>query len=65
MREKTKSRPVGDVNEFKVESKRKKRLREYDRLLKGFKYSAALDSVLRKVGLTSRQYALHLAYVLR
>ncbi|OSX60238.1 hypothetical protein POSPLADRAFT_1075000 [Postia placenta MAD-698-R-SB12] len=48
MREKTKSRPVGDVNEFKVESKRKKRLREYDRLLKGFKYSAALDSVLRK-----------------
>lgn len=46
---KVKSKPVGDVNEFRVESKRKRRLREYDKLLKGFKYSAALDSVLRKV----------------
>ena len=45
---KAKARPVGDVNEFKVESRRKKKLREYDRLLKNFKYSAALDSVLRK-----------------
>ena len=49
IKEKKKSRPVGDVDELKVESKRKKRLREYDRLLKNFKYSAALDSVLRKV----------------
>ncbi|ETW83976.1 hypothetical protein HETIRDRAFT_313064 [Heterobasidion irregulare TC 32-1] len=47
-KDKTKSKPVRDVDEFKVESKRKKRLREYDRLLKAFKYTAALDSVLRK-----------------
>lgn len=46
---KAKAKPVGDVDEFKVESRRKKKLREYDRLLKNFKYSAALDSVLRKV----------------
>ncbi|KAI0284230.1 WD40-repeat-containing domain protein [Russula aff. rugulosa BPL654] len=39
---------VGDVDEFKVESRRRRRLKEYDRLLKGFKYSAALDSALRK-----------------
>lgn len=49
VREKKKSKPLGDVDEFRVESRRKKRLREYDRLLKNFKYSAALDSVLRKV----------------
>ena len=49
VKSKQKSKPVGDVDEFRVESKRKQRLREYDRLLKGFKYSAALDSVLRKV----------------
>ncbi|KAI0638181.1 WD40 repeat-like protein [Trametes polyzona] len=48
VKDKKKSKPVGDVDELKVESKRKKRLREYDRLLKNFKYSAALDSVLRK-----------------
>ncbi|KAI0938132.1 hypothetical protein AcV5_001173 [Taiwanofungus camphoratus] len=48
VREKKKSKPLGDVDEFRVESRRKKRLREYDRLLKNFKYSAALDSVLRK-----------------
>ncbi|KAH9951591.1 WD40 repeat-like protein [Amylocystis lapponica] len=48
VRDKTKSKPLGDVDEFRVESRRKKRLREYDRMLKGFKYSAALDSVLRK-----------------
>ncbi|OBZ70162.1 U3 small nucleolar RNA-associated protein 15 [Grifola frondosa] len=48
VREKRKSKPIGDVDELRVESQRKKRLREYDRLLKGFKYSAALDSVLRK-----------------
>ena len=41
---------AGDVGELKVDpSRRKRKLREYDRLLKGFKYSAALDSVLRKV----------------
>ena len=49
VKSKQKSKPVGDVDELRVESKRKKRLKEYDRLLKGFKYSDALDSVLRKV----------------
>ncbi|KII95153.1 hypothetical protein PLICRDRAFT_96605 [Plicaturopsis crispa FD-325 SS-3] len=48
VKNKTKSKPLGDANEFRVESRRKKRLREYDRLLKNFKYSAALDSVMRK-----------------
>jgi U3 small nucleolar RNA-associated protein 15 len=43
------TKAIGDANEFRVEQKRKRRLREYDKLLKGFKYSAALDSVLRKV----------------
>ena len=42
-------RPLGDIDELRVESRRTKRLRDYDRLLKNFKYSAALDSVLRKV----------------
>lgn len=50
VKSKQKSRPMGDVDELRVETKRKRRLREYDRLLKNFKYSAALDSVLRKVG---------------
>jgi len=49
VRDRTKSKPVGDVDEFKVESRRRRKLKEYDRLLKGFKYSAALDSALRKV----------------
>lgn len=44
-----KRKPIGDVNEIKIEGRRKKKLREYDRLLKGFKYRAALDSVLSKV----------------
>jgi len=46
---KTKPKPTGDVDELRIESRRAKRLKEYDRLLKGFKYSAALDSVLKKV----------------
>lgn len=46
---KGKTTAVGDIDEFRVESKRAKRLKEFDKLLKGFKYSAALDSVLRKV----------------
>ncbi|KAI0268268.1 WD40-repeat-containing domain protein [Gloeopeniophorella convolvens] len=48
VKDRTRAKPRGDADEFKVESKRKRRLREYDRLLKGFKYSAALDSALRK-----------------
>jgi U3 small nucleolar RNA-associated protein 15 len=43
------SKAIGDANEMRVKSTGTKRLREYDRLLKGFKYSAALDSALRKV----------------
>ncbi|KAG8218863.1 Trp-Asp repeat-containing protein [Butyriboletus roseoflavus] len=45
---KTESTFHGDVDELRVESRRAPRLREYDRLLKSFKYSAALDAVLRK-----------------
>jgi U3 small nucleolar RNA-associated protein 15 len=40
---------IGDANEMRVKSTRTKRLREYDRMLKSFKYSAALASALRKV----------------
>jgi U3 small nucleolar RNA-associated protein 15 len=49
---KAKLKAVGDTDEFRVESRRKKRLREYDKFLKSFKYSSALDSVLRKVVLS-------------
>jgi U3 small nucleolar RNA-associated protein 15 len=51
VRDRTRSKPVGDVDEFKIESKRRQRLKAYDRYLKGFKYSAALDSALQKVGI--------------
>ncbi|CCM01592.1 uncharacterized protein FIBRA_03652 [Fibroporia radiculosa] len=54
VRQKIKSKPIGDADELKVESRRKKRLRDYDKMLKGFKYSAALDSVLRKVPPTTK-----------
>lgn len=46
-------RPLGDPNEMMLERGRRKRLKDYDRLLKAFKYSAALDAVLRKVGICS------------
>lgn len=49
VRKKIHSQSLGDVDEFRVESRRTKRLKEYDKFLKSFKYSAALDSVLRKV----------------
>lgn len=48
---KGKAAVVGDADEFRIESRRTKRLKEFDRMLKGFKYSAALDAVLRKVGI--------------
>ncbi|KAF8076447.1 Trp-Asp repeat-containing protein [Lyophyllum atratum] len=48
VRGKVQSKPLGSVDELRVESRRTKRLKDYDRLLKSFKYSAALDSVLRK-----------------
>jgi U3 small nucleolar RNA-associated protein 15 len=46
---KGKARPLGDVNELRIESRRTKRLKNYDKYLKSFKYSAALDAVLKKV----------------
>jgi U3 small nucleolar RNA-associated protein 15 len=49
VKSKIKPKPTGDVDELRIESRRARRLKEYDRLLKGFKYSAALDAVLRKV----------------
>jgi U3 small nucleolar RNA-associated protein 15 len=49
VKSKGKSKPIGDADEFRIEARRRKKLREYDKLLKSFKYSAALDSVLRKV----------------
>jgi len=45
---KGKAEPIGDVDELKIESRRQRKLRDYDKLLKNFKYSAALDTVLRK-----------------
>ncbi|KAJ8515064.1 hypothetical protein ONZ45_g7476 [Pleurotus djamor] len=48
VKSKGKAKALGDEDEFRVESRRTKRLKEYDRLLKSFQYSAALDSVLRK-----------------
>lgn len=55
---KTESTFRGDVDELRVESRRAPRLREYDRLLKSFKYSAALDAVLRKVRSLDRFFLL-------
>ncbi|CAK5275628.1 unnamed protein product [Mycena citricolor] len=48
VKSKVKSKSLGEADEMRVESRRMKRLRDYDRLLKNFKYSAALDAVLRK-----------------
>ncbi|TFK23270.1 kDa Trp-Asp repeat-containing protein [Coprinopsis marcescibilis] len=43
------SKATRDADELRVnENKRQKRLKNYDKFLKSFKYSAALDSVLRK-----------------
>jgi U3 small nucleolar RNA-associated protein 15 len=48
---------TGVLDEFRVEKRRQKRLREYDRLLKNFKYAATLDAVLRKVSLMQSNIA--------
>lgn len=55
---KGKSKKLDNIDEFRVESRRKKRLREYDRLLKSFKYGAALDSVLAKQGPPATKFSL-------
>ncbi|RSH78670.1 uncharacterized protein EHS24_002399 [Apiotrichum porosum] len=39
---------VGPADEFRVATRRRERLREFDRYLKAFKYSAALDAALKK-----------------
>lgn len=49
VRNKTVAKALGDLNEMRVENRRAKRLKQHDKYLKNFKYSAALDSVLRKV----------------
>lgn len=53
VKDRRKVKPLGDANELTVEGRRRKRLRDYDRLLKSFRYSAALDAVLRKVATAS------------
>ncbi len=40
---------VGPADEFKVETKRVARLKEFDKALKRFKYGAALDAGMKKV----------------
>ncbi len=52
VRDKTVTPAIGDKDEMKIETKRKKKLKDYDKLLKGFKHSAALDAVLRKVSIS-------------
>jgi len=59
VKQKGKSKPIGDVDEFRIEARRKKKLREYDKLLKSFKYSTALDSILRKVKAVPPFYSRH------
>lgn len=44
----TKTSP--DTGEQRLQVQTSKKLKEHDKLLKNFKYSAALDSVLKKVG---------------
>lgn len=40
---------IGPADEFKVESKRAVKLKEFDKALKKFKYGAALDAGMKKV----------------
>ena len=40
---------VGPVDEFRVETRRTARLKDFDRFLKAFKYSAALDAGMKNV----------------
>lgn len=40
---------LGDQNELRVEGRRRKRLRQYDKYLKSFRYRDALDEVLQPV----------------
>ncbi|ODN99421.1 U3 small nucleolar RNA-associated protein 15 [Cryptococcus wingfieldii CBS 7118] len=49
---------VGPADEFRVESKRQKRLRDFDKHLKNFKYGAALDAALNKNSKPTTTFAL-------
>jgi len=49
--EDTPSKISPDTGEQRLQVQTSKKLKEHDKLLKNFKYSAALDSVLKKVGL--------------
>ena len=40
---------IGPADEFRVEGRRKEKLKEFEKFLKAFKYSAALDAGLKKV----------------
>jgi len=46
----TPSKILPDIGEQRLQVQTSKKLKEHDKLLKNFKYSAALDSVLKKVG---------------
>lgn len=51
---------VGAADEVKIESRRREKLKAFDRYLKAFKYSAALDSGIQKVSnLWSALLAVH------
>ena len=40
---------IGPADEFRVEGRRREKLRDFEKFLKAFKYSAALDAALKKV----------------
>ena len=49
LQQKTITKGSVDKGELRLETQTSKKLKEYDKYLKNFKYSAALDSVLKKV----------------
>lgn len=51
---KDKAPVVGPADEFKVEGRRKEKLRDFEKFLKAFKYTAALDAGLQKVSKAAR-----------
>jgi len=51
-----------DPDELRLHMRTSRKLKEYDRFLKNFKYSAALDCVLKKV---SFKFALEIAHSFR
>lgn len=55
---------TSDAGELRMVTQPVKKLKEYDKLLKAFKYSAALDSVLKKVLILSTIAGLFLISIL-